>query len=59
MQDKVSATDRREIEGRMRNEVLEIAAYPEIRFQASGITAESLSRADTRPSSTASCRCTA
>ena len=44
LQDKVSAHDRKDIEGRMRSEVLEITTYPEIRFQASGIMAESLSR---------------
>jgi polyisoprenoid-binding protein YceI len=32
--DQVKAADRVEIEGRMRGEVLETAAYPEIRFEA-------------------------
>jgi polyisoprenoid-binding protein YceI len=32
--DQVSPADRREIEGRMRQEVLQTAAYPEIRFEA-------------------------
>jgi polyisoprenoid-binding protein YceI len=34
--DQVSAADRAEIEGRMRGEVLETAAYPEIAFQGAG-----------------------
>jgi polyisoprenoid-binding protein YceI len=35
--DHVRPGDRREIEGRMRQEVLETAAYPEIGFQGSGL----------------------
>jgi hypothetical protein len=35
--DAVPPADRAEIEGRMRQEVLETAAYPEIRFQATEI----------------------
>jgi polyisoprenoid-binding protein YceI len=35
---RVRDADRREIEGRMRREVLETAAYPEIRFEAGGST---------------------
>jgi polyisoprenoid-binding protein YceI len=38
--DSVSAKDRQEIEGQMRLEVLEAAAYPEIDFQSAGITAD-------------------
>src|SRR4051794_1830687 len=34
--DRVSAADRGEIEGRMRAEVLEADAYPEIRYKAAG-----------------------
>ena len=37
--DSVSAKDRDEIESRMRNEVLETTAYPEIVFQSTEITA--------------------
>lgn len=44
LQDKVSASDRRDIEGRMRSEVLETTAYPEIRFQAARVRAESVAR---------------
>jgi polyisoprenoid-binding protein YceI len=36
--DTVRPADRAEIEGRMRREVLETAAYPEIRFEADAIT---------------------
>ena len=50
LQDKVAANDRRDIEGRMRSEVLETTTYPEIRFQASGGRAESLSRGKYRAS---------
>jgi polyisoprenoid-binding protein YceI len=35
--DSVRPADRQEIESRMRQEVLEVAAYPEIRFQATEI----------------------
>jgi polyisoprenoid-binding protein YceI len=35
--DDVRPADREEIEGRMRREVLEVAAYPEIRFEADEI----------------------
>jgi polyisoprenoid-binding protein YceI len=35
--DAVRPADRAEIEGRMRREVLEVAAYPEIRFRATEI----------------------
>jgi polyisoprenoid-binding protein YceI len=37
--DRVPAADRRDIEGRMRTEVLEPARYPEIRFQSSEVRA--------------------
>lgn len=37
--DKVSASDRQKIEGTMRDEVLEIAKYPEIVFKSTGVTA--------------------
>ena len=36
--DNVRPADREDIEGRMRREVLEAAAYPDIRFQAAEIT---------------------
>jgi polyisoprenoid-binding protein YceI len=38
--DSVTAKDRKEIEGQMRQEVLETAVYPEIDFQSAGITPE-------------------
>jgi polyisoprenoid-binding protein YceI len=38
--DSVSAKDREEIEGRMRREVLETAAYPEIVFQSAAIQSD-------------------
>jgi polyisoprenoid-binding protein YceI len=38
--DSVSPKDREEIESRMRQEVLETAAYPEVVFQAAEITAD-------------------
>ena len=37
--DKVSASDKQKIEGTMRDEVLEIAKYPEIVFKSTGVTA--------------------
>jgi len=37
--DKVSTSDRQKIEGTMRDEVLEIAKYPEIVFKSTGVTA--------------------
>jgi polyisoprenoid-binding protein YceI len=37
LQDRVRDQDRREIEGRMRTEVLETAAYPEVTYQAVAI----------------------
>ena len=37
--DKVSASDKQKIEGTMRDEVLEIAKYPEITFRSTGVTA--------------------
>jgi polyisoprenoid-binding protein YceI len=40
--DSVSAADRDEIESRMRKEVLETAAFPEIRFQSTEITASKI-----------------
>ncbi len=43
--DSVSAKDREEIETRMRNEVLEAAAYPEIVFQSTEITATKIAEA--------------
>jgi polyisoprenoid-binding protein YceI len=36
--DKVGASDRREIEGTMRGDVLETAAYPQVRFQSDGVS---------------------
>jgi polyisoprenoid-binding protein YceI len=41
--DKVSPADRREIEGRMRDEVLAVDRYPEIRFESSDVSARPLS----------------
>jgi polyisoprenoid-binding protein YceI len=38
--DKVSASDRHEIDERMRRDVLDIAAFPEIRYQAEDVPAE-------------------
>ena len=38
--DKISEKDRREIEHRMREEVLESARYPEITFRSTGVQAE-------------------
>jgi polyisoprenoid-binding protein YceI len=40
--DNVRPADREEIEGRMRREVLDVAAYPEIRFQATEIATATL-----------------
>jgi polyisoprenoid-binding protein YceI len=40
--DNVSPADRAEIEGRMRREVLETAAYPEIRFVSEDVTGQTL-----------------
>src|SRR5689334_15027491 len=37
LEDKVGANDRRDIEGRMRTEVLETAANPEVSFQAAEV----------------------
>jgi polyisoprenoid-binding protein YceI len=39
LMDNVKPADRQEIEGRMRREVLEVAVFPEIRFQSSEIVA--------------------
>jgi polyisoprenoid-binding protein YceI len=41
--DAVSPSDRAEIEGRMRREVLETAAYPEIAFQGTDFAADKVS----------------
>jgi polyisoprenoid-binding protein YceI len=38
LEDRVGATDRQDIEGRMRREVLEIATFPELRYEAAGST---------------------
>jgi hypothetical protein len=46
LQDRVAPADRREIEGRMRNEVLETNRYPEVRFHAEGIGLEPRSRGE-------------
>jgi polyisoprenoid-binding protein YceI len=37
--DKVSASDRQKIEGTMRDEVLEVAKFPDIVFKSTGVTA--------------------
>jgi polyisoprenoid-binding protein YceI len=44
--DQVSPADRRDIEGRMRQEVLEITTYPEIRYDANDIAAEPIAPND-------------
>jgi polyisoprenoid-binding protein YceI len=38
--DKVKPADRQDIEGRIRREVLEIARYPEVRFESDEVAAE-------------------
>ncbi len=43
LMDDVSPTDRREIEGRMRDEVLNIERYPDIRFESSDVSARRIS----------------
>jgi polyisoprenoid-binding protein YceI len=40
LMDKVRPADRQEIENRMRREVLEVSAYPEIRFESTEISGE-------------------
>jgi polyisoprenoid-binding protein YceI len=40
--DAVKPVDRQEIDSRMRSEVLDIGAYPEIRFQCGGIAADKI-----------------
>jgi polyisoprenoid-binding protein YceI len=42
LEDRVSDSDRREIEGRMRSEVFDASAYPEIAFRAEQSAADSL-----------------
>src|SRR4051794_13443157 len=42
--DKVSPSDRREIEDRMRREVLETAVCPEIRYQGTALSANPISQ---------------
>ena len=42
--DQVKPSDRREIEETMRREVLEVATYPEIRYQASDVTADAVAQ---------------
>jgi polyisoprenoid-binding protein YceI len=44
--DKVSASDRREIEETMLRDVLEAAVYPEILYEANGAEADSVSRGE-------------
>jgi polyisoprenoid-binding protein YceI len=46
--DKVRPADRQEIEGRMRGEVLETAAYPEIRFEAAEVATYPVSQGQYR-----------
>jgi polyisoprenoid-binding protein YceI len=41
LMDRVPPADRRDIEGRMRGEVLEISAYPEIRYEAKDVSSSS------------------
>jgi polyisoprenoid-binding protein YceI len=38
--DRVKPADRDDIEGRMRHEVLQTNAYPEVRYEAAGVTAQ-------------------
>ena len=57
--DQVPPADRRDIEGRMRGEVLETAAYPEIRYEAEDVSSSRSRRADSGCGSTADCPCTA
>jgi polyisoprenoid-binding protein YceI len=42
--DQVRDADRREIEGTMRRDVLETAAYPEIRYEAAQVSADAVAR---------------
>src|SRR4051794_28255236 len=44
LQDRVSASDRREIQDRMRAEVLRQAVFPEIRYRAEDVPVEPISR---------------
>jgi polyisoprenoid-binding protein YceI len=46
--DKVSEADHREIEERMRRDVLETAAYPDITYQASDVPAEPITQSEYR-----------
>jgi polyisoprenoid-binding protein YceI len=46
--DQVGDRDRREIEGRMRRDVLEVAAFPEITYQAAKIPAEKVAQGEFR-----------
>ena len=46
--DKVSEADHHEIEERMRRDVLEAVAYPEITYQASDVPAEPIARGEYR-----------
>jgi hypothetical protein len=46
--DRVGASDRREIGERMRRDVLEVAAFPEIAYQAADVPAEAIGRAEFR-----------
>jgi polyisoprenoid-binding protein YceI len=40
----VSAADRKEIEGTMRRDVLETTSYPEIRYEATDVSSESVAQ---------------
>src|SRR5262245_25654899 len=42
--DRVRASDRQDIEGRMRREVLETAVYPEIRYRGAALSADSIAQ---------------
>ncbi len=44
LQDRVSDSDRREIEGRMRGEALETSAYPQIAFRAGAVSPVAIGR---------------
>lgn len=46
--DKVSDSDRREIDQRMRRDVLQVAAFPEIVYRAADVPAESIGRGEFR-----------
>lgn len=48
LRDKLSESDQREIEERMRRDVLEVAAFPEITYQAADIPADAIGHGEFR-----------